>query len=335
MRRTSAPGVDVGDQCDNLAVKIGERIRLLKETAHLLAQQSETDLQLILRQHGLRTYDPWEYNEDFVSYAINILEGGSDDTLVGIHEYVAGEAAALTREPTAGDPWTTGLAARVFISHVHHDKVLAGDTKRVLAARYGIEAFVAHDDITPSKAWREQIKRALETCHYFVAILKYPEYHESQWCDQEVGWALARGIPILPVRPKGFDRSAARDGWLEEHQDISLDNNAAGWTPEHFIASHTFMGIVRTPRLRDVAIKAMVEAFVSSASYETTRKLWALIENQPQIESDQLRRLEYAVQTNNQVYDAIRAPDGTPIPELVKQLVEKFEPPPDPDEPPF
>ena len=315
-------------------MKTGERIRLLKETAHLLAQQSETDIQLILRQHGLRTYDPWEYNEDLESYAISALEGGTDSTLIEIHEYVAAEAAGSTPEPSAGDPWTTRDTARVFISHVHLDKVLAGNTKRALSARFGIEAFVAHDDITPSKAWREQIKRALATCHYFVAILKYPEYHQSQWCDQEVGWALARGIPILPVRPIGFDRSAARDGWLEEHQDIGLDS-AGDWVPEQFIASHIFGGIVRTPSLQDVALKAMVEGFVNSRSYDTTRRLWALIEKQPQIEADQLRRLEYAVQTNNQVYAAVRSPEGTPIPYLVKELVEKFEPPVDPDEPPF
>ena len=55
---------------------------------------------------------------------------------------------------------------------------------------------------------------------------------------------------------------------------------------------------------------------------------------------EQLRRLEYAVATNRQVYEANL--DGQPIPDLVKALIERFEPPAppaqpkqDPWEPPF
>jgi hypothetical protein len=53
------------------------------------------------------------------------------------------------------------------------------------------------------------------------------------------------------------------------------------------------------------------------------------------IETEQLRRLEYAVATNNQVYDCVA--DAKPVPELVKALIEKFEPPAPnySDEPPF
>ena len=58
------------------------------------------------------------------------------------------------------------------------------------------------------------------------------------------------------------------------------------------------------PRTRDAGIKSLVEAFVNSWSYDTTRFLWVMIANVDTFESAQLRRLEYAVETNNQVYDA-------------------------------
>src|SRR5690606_30030135 len=105
------------------------------------------------------------------------------------------------------------LPARAFLSHVHEERVFVGAVKEILTNRYGIDAFVAHDDIHPSKTWRSTIKTALDTCDFFVAFL-HPKFHESQWCDQEVGWALSRGIPILPVHPVGFDRSTAMDGFL-------------------------------------------------------------------------------------------------------------------------
>lgn len=313
-------------------MKPGDRIRLIKESTNLIARHPEREIQLILGQHGIEVKNTFYYEGDLESYAQDRLESASDELLREIHTFLTREIAGEDSDPIPGDPWATTLPARAFISHVHQDKVLAGKVKRLLAGRYGIEAFVAHDDITPSKAWREQIRRALATCHYFVALLKYPEFHDSQWCDQEVGWALARGIPILPVRPVGFDRTAARDGFLEEHQDISLDA-AHSTTHEHFIAYNVLMGIVRTPNLRELAPKVLVEAFVNSASYESSRRIWALIDSQPQIESEQLRRLEYAVKVNDQVRDANL--DSKPMPGLVKALVEKFEPPPDPDEPQF
>jgi hypothetical protein len=78
-----------------------------------------------------------------------------------------------------------------FLSHIRQERHLVGDVKRRLEGSYGIDAFVAHDDIHPSKTWREQIKTALASCHLFVAFL-HDGFHASQWCDQEVD-GLSRG----------------------------------------------------------------------------------------------------------------------------------------------
>jgi hypothetical protein len=82
-------------------------------------------------------------------------------------------------------------ARQGVFSHVHTNRHFVGQVKRRLAERHGMDAFVAHDDIDPSKHWREVIKTGLSTCDMFVVFLD-PGFHESQWCDQEVGWALAR-----------------------------------------------------------------------------------------------------------------------------------------------
>jgi hypothetical protein len=84
----------------------------------------------------------------------------------------------------------------VFISHLYERRDFAAQLQLCLR-RYGIESFVAHNDIEPSKAWRDEIKAALASCHAFVALL-HDDFHKSQWCDQEVGWALARNIPLFP-----------------------------------------------------------------------------------------------------------------------------------------
>jgi hypothetical protein len=219
----------------------------------------------------------------------------------------------------------------VFLSHLHGSRSLVGAVKRELAQKYGIAAFVAHDDIHPSTQWRNAIRAALATCDAFVAFMD-PGFHQSQWCDQEAGWALGRNIPILVVRPRGFDRSAARDGFLEEHQDVRLDARgvAPGRWDAPWVAFQIFWMVVRDNRTRPIALGAAVEAFVHSGSFDATRTLWELIEGaEHELRSEQLRRLEYAVQTNDQVYAAVypaKAPNR-PVSELVSALIARIEPP--------
>jgi len=170
------------------------------------------------------------------------------------------------------------------------------------------------------------IRGALASCHFMVAVL-HEKFHESQWCDQEVGWVMGRGIPVMPVRRQPH-HGARFDGFLEEHQDLLL--GPADGSGEWWLAEQIFMRVVNEPRTRTVGIKALAEAFVNSFNYDNTRKLWALVEQVDQFDSEQLRRLEYAVQTNRQVYEC--NVDGDSVPDLVKRLIEKFEEPaPDPD----
>ena len=74
-------------------------------------------------------------------------------------------------------------------------------------AIFGVSCFVAHKDIQPTKAWQDEIERALANMDGFVALMTV-DFHDSDWADQEVGFALARGVPIIAVRlgrnPYGF-----------------------------------------------------------------------------------------------------------------------------------
>jgi hypothetical protein len=314
-------------------VKPGEKIRLIESATELLLDKPVANRSLTLRQFGFPTRyaDDWD---DEAAYLMDMLADGPEEELLELLTFLRGEEA----EPSHRDddqPWGD-LPVRAFLSHIHQERHLVGEVKKILASNYHVDAFVAHDDIHVSKKWREVIKAGLATCDLFVAFL-HDGYHASQWCDQEAGWALARNVPIIAVRPEGVAR---RDGFLEEHQDFSL--LASYGNPAWPIARQIFVAAVSDARTREAGIKALVETFVGSWSYDTTRFLWAMIEKVTKFEPDQLRRLEYAVQTNTQVYDA--NVDGVMVPVLVKALIDKFEPPapevdpwatPRPDEPPF
>ncbi|MFH1965200.1 MAG: toll/interleukin-1 receptor domain-containing protein [Acidobacteriota bacterium] len=95
---------------------------------------------------------------------------------------------------------------RVFLSHKAEVKIETVRLKDQLSL-YGISGFVAHKDIKPTKEWQTEIENALRTMDAFVALMT-EDFHDSQWTDQEVGFAVARGTPTISVRlgkdPYGF-----------------------------------------------------------------------------------------------------------------------------------
>lgn len=95
---------------------------------------------------------------------------------------------------------------RVFLSHKSEVKKETAALKDGLQL-FGISCFVAHEDIHPTKAWQDEIENALASMDGFVALMT-EGFHDSNWTDQEVGYAIAKGVPIIAVRlgkdPYGF-----------------------------------------------------------------------------------------------------------------------------------
>jgi hypothetical protein len=95
---------------------------------------------------------------------------------------------------------------RVFLSHKAEVKRETAQVKEGLAW-FGFSCFVAHEDIHPTLAWQDEIENALATMDALVALMT-ENFHESDWTDQEVGYAYGRGVPIVAVRlgrnPYGF-----------------------------------------------------------------------------------------------------------------------------------
>lgn len=88
-----------------------------------------------------------------------------------------------------------------FISYSHKDRKMAHAAKSALGD-YGITAFLAHDDLQISEEWREAIIEKLDAAKIFVALLS-DDFKASQWCAQEVGYAVAR--PKMLIIPLSLD----------------------------------------------------------------------------------------------------------------------------------
>ncbi len=102
--------------------------------------------------------------------------------------------------------WGDKAAYKVFISHKAEYKDSAKIWKEKLSF-YGISSFVAHEDIDPVKMWPQEIEKALLSMDAFVALIT-EGFNKSCWTNQEIGFAYARKVKIVPIRfpkdPQGF-----------------------------------------------------------------------------------------------------------------------------------
>jgi len=187
--------------------------------------------------------------------------------------------------------WAPGQF-RLFVSHVTSFKQRATALRQELS-KYHISGFVAHETIEPGQLWQREIEAALRSMHALVALIT-PDFHASNWTDQEVGWALGVGSYVLPVR-----RGADPYGFLSEVQGIQ----GVGKTVAQ-VADETFQTLVRIPATKGALLEALVAGFEKSESYKVAQKNLVLLERASSIPESLLRRIEVAARTNDQVKGA-------------------------------
>lgn len=157
------------------------------------------------------------------------------------------------------------MPIRAFISHSHKNKKLAYKLK-VALKDFGIEAFLAHTDIHPSKKWEIAIKKSLRECELFIPLLTNA-FRESNWTDQETGFAIALSKCVLPLRvdfnPYGFAAAS---------QALRLKPNEVGrtcWEIVESLSQHKkFARSIRHSAIR---------AFLQSRSFEETEKYLSML----------------------------------------------------------
>lgn len=159
-------------------------------------------IDLTLKQFSLPWSDQWSGSKE--AYVLRMIEEADDATLTELGQHVGFNLQGTSQRV---DPpfWRKGMF-RVFLSHLAAHKVTAAKLQEA-CLEFGISCFVAHNDIEPTQEWQAQIETALATSDALVALL-HPEFHASNWTDQEIGYAMGRGIPVYSVRfgqdPYGF-----------------------------------------------------------------------------------------------------------------------------------
>jgi hypothetical protein len=187
-----------------MSLSPSQRVSLIKVIAERLGKENWSLIDVTLSQFSADTSDSWVGSAE--SYVLQMVQQAPDQTLIDLAQRV-GYRFDEPASPPGVDPsfWRKDML-RVFVTHLAAHRAYAGELQEALL-RYGISSFVAHNDIEPTLEWQVQIETALATCDALVALL-HDKFHASYWTDQEIGFAMGRGVPVFAVRlgetPYGF-----------------------------------------------------------------------------------------------------------------------------------
>lgn len=300
----------------------GDRITLIKRIGEALQGDALPDLDLTLDTFGIpgSVAPNYDIDQEKYEYVLRRMAHAADPVVVGVHAYLypdaASEVGSIAVEPLPAGPWKEG-EFRLFLSHTDAHKVLAGQIRTRLAD-YGIDTYVAHDNIKPTSQWQDEIEAALMTCDALVALLT-PDFIESRWCDQEVGAVFGRRRCIVGVK-----QGAVPHGFIGKYQAVNGDESTyAAWE----IAGRIVDALWINAQTRPLMARPAVVAYAQSTSFDNARGNYARVLELHAAEwtDEMVAMAEGAAEENRQVGEAILLSDdadnGKPIPEhLVEHL---------------
>jgi len=186
------------------------------------------------------------------------------------------------------------------------DKEMAHRLKQSLEPLH-ISCFVAHDDIQPTREWQDEIENALRSMDALGALLT-PNFHDSNWTDQEVGFAFGSGRLVLPLR-FGSDPY----GFIGKYQGYTIKSGVTYTVIAQEIASILCRHATTSGKMAEALVSRMEESW----TWESSKNAMSMLEECSVITDDLLKRLENAKENNDQVYDAWGVPER--ISAFVKQ----------------
>lgn len=203
-----------------MSMRASDKLDLISKIGRELQGRFKFDeLRSFFRHHGISSPETLISNSKWV-YSKEVLDQVPLEKILDI--------AAELDIPVPMSPnalrmprnWQGTSDLRLFVSHVSTHKDKAKRLKTCLAP-YAIDAFVAHEDIHPTLEWQQEIERALYGMHAFLAI-HTPGFSQSIWTQQEIGFAVARGVKIISLK-MGEDPA----GFISKHQALPRRDRTA------------------------------------------------------------------------------------------------------------
>ena len=212
------------------------------------------------------------------------VAGLPEATLIDLADYLDTDLAPDPDWPINGP--------RLFVSHL----AAARGTFDQLKLEFGnlrVIFFLAHDDIHPGDEWRSALLRALKSMDALISIHS-DGFAQSPWANQEVGFALARDVPIVAIlngeAPSGFLAQVQGFRWQvgQEAQLVqSILNRLNQWEDIQ-------------PKLGE----GLANALKRSDSYQESDRIVAALSKCQRLSEQALRDIDLACSFNDQVHQS-------------------------------
>lgn len=287
-----------------MQLSASKRITLVSEISSRLQMEEWPLIDLTLSQFGLPTTDEWQGGNKN-SYVIDMVKGAKDNILIELAQHV-GFLFEEVPKPGIDPPFWRKRMFRVFITHLSSEKVLAAQLQEALLT-YGISGFVAHNDIEPTLEWQTQIETALATADSLVALL-HPDFHASKWTDQEIGFAMGRGLPVFAVR---FGQDPY--GFIGRFQGF-----VGGGKTLEALASELFEAYRKNKQSQKRMGEVLLNLFEDSSSFIAAKERIGYLEHLEVWDASFVPRLEAAAEANSQISSSWG------VPERVQTLAKKW-----------
>ncbi len=235
----------------------------------LESRMSYTDINVYLKGFGIDASaksrgksfrSKWVYSKEVLAYEPDEIILSIADELEIEHHYSSPKRADLPDSKF----WLPNHF-RLFLTHLASFKVQTSNLQKTLK-RYGISAFVAHEDIEPTKEWLNEIEKALFSMDALAAILM-PGFHESNWTDHEVGVAVGRDVLVIPIR-RGLDPY----GFIGKFQGLQAKDRTVGQ-----VAAEIFEIILSSPKTKGRMLDCLVDQFLLSNTVDDANQLLELL----------------------------------------------------------
>ena len=189
----------------------------------------------------------------------------------------------LTNQPIV-DPnnlsiWNKGYI-RLFISHKDEHKKEATHLAKKLE-RYGVSSFVAHDTI-----------KGLQSMEIMMVFIT-DGFFQSCWTNQEIGFALGRGVPIISLKLQ----KEAPQGFIQDTQAIcGLDSNQD-------FASKIYKVLLRKLNNEERVKKSLIQAFIESPNFKETIKRFTILQSLENITDLDIKQIIEGFAHNGQLHN--------------------------------
>lgn len=267
-----------------MSLTASQRVSLIKEIVKRLSVENYSVIDMTLSEFKLPITDSW--NGGVGSYIMQMVQGQDDAKIVGLAKHLGYSLDA----PSYLEPafWQEGKL-RVFLSHLSKQKSWTTELQDALLP-HGIAAFVAHKDIKPTLEWQVQIETALATCDALVALL-HIGFHESNWTDQEIGFAMGRGVPVFSIR---FGQDPY--GFIGKTQAFQGDSKDAGE-----IALELFDAYRINKKTQGKMSEVLLGMFIKSATFAQAKTRIGYLEELETWDADFADRIKDATELNSQI----------------------------------